>query len=515
MEQYKQERGPKWTAQAPLCDRQIVTELSSDISLPDYQPEIKRLLRVCVTASPVDKYVGSGSAELSGSVDYSILYAGNDGELYCANQTQEYHLTVPVELPADFDPVEGILCDARSFSDSAVSRVTAPRKLSIKCRLRTRVRMYGMRSVEERITGAFSGEPERLMGEAECARVFFGSGEPLALADEILPENPQRDLRVIQAQGCVFITEAVAGSGSVHCRGEACLRLLCAQEGGEGCFALTRRIPFAQEVPTDGAEVNCDCCADGVCTELRVTVEDGRILCDVVIRLRTQAHRNEILHYTKDIYTTGAECDARYGDYAFPKALRCSNGNFSLNTTLTAEECRLPSDCVVADMTASAFATALEAERGRLYLTGKCQCKLLLSEGGEKNARELEVPFRYEMERNGEDEILQWEASVEVISCRARADGERLGIDAELAVSLAAYGESRFRAAEEVTVQGPAAGDVDVYRICYPAREDTLWSVAKRYHLPIEALAEENALPGAAAADSRESLLGVKYLLLG
>ena len=514
MEQYKQERGPKWTAQAQLCDRQIVTELSSDISLPDYQPEIKRLLRVCVNASPVDKYVGSGSAELSGSVDYSILYAGNDGELYCANQTQEYRLTVPVELPPDFDPVEGILCDAKSLSESAVGRVTAPRKLSIKCRLRTRVRMYGMRSPEERITGALLGEPERLMGEAECARLFFGMGEPMALADEILPENSQRDLRVIQARGRVFVTEAVAGSGCVHCRGEVCLRLLCAEEGGEGCFALTRRIPFAQEVPTDGAEVNCDCCADGVCTELRVTVEDGRILCDVVLRLRAQAHRNEILHYTKDLYATGAECRVEYCDHVFPRALRCMNGNVSLNTTLGAEELRLPGGCVISDVTASAVATALEAERGRLYLVGKCQCKLLLSEDGERNAKEVEIPFRYEMERGGEDGIAQWDASVEVISCRARADGERLGIDAELAVSLVAYGETRFRAVEEVVAESSAPEQTDAYRICYPSREDTLWSVAKRYRKPIEALAEENSLTGAAAADSRESLLGTTFLLI-
>ena len=32
--------------QAPLGERQIVTELSEDFDLPDYQPEIKRLLRV-------------------------------------------------------------------------------------------------------------------------------------------------------------------------------------------------------------------------------------------------------------------------------------------------------------------------------------------------------------------------------------------------------------------------------------------------------------------------------------
>lgn len=514
MEQYKQEKGAGWTVQAPLCSKQIVTELSTDISLPDYQPEIKRLLRVCVTASPPDKYVGAGSAEISGSVDYSILYAGNDGALYCANQTQDYRLSVPVEVPPDFDPVEGILCDARSISESAVSRVSAPRKLSIKCRLRTGVRMYGMRSPEERFTGTLAGALQRLTGDAECARSFFGVSEPISLADEILMEKGERELRVVNAEGAVFVSEAIAGSASVHCRGEVCLRLLCEEEGGGGCILLTRRIPFAEEVPTVGAEVNCACCADGVCTELRVTVEEGRILCDVVLRLHTQAQRNELLHYTKDLYATGTECEVKRTEYVFPKALRCLNGNFSLNTTLSAEECRLPTGCEILDVTASAIATDLTVDHGKLFLVGKCRCNLLLSEEGERNGREIEIPFRYEPERAGEESITDWEASVEVISCRARADGERLGIDAELAVCLSAYGETRFWAISEVTAGQTLSDVTDRYRICYPAREDTLWSVAKRYHRPIEALSEENSLTGAAGADGADSLEGVNYLLI-
>ena len=95
-----------------LCDRQNVTELSGDFSLPDYQPEIKRLLRVKVTVSPPDKYIGAGNADFSGMIDYCILYAGNDGALYCANESQEYQFSVPLEGSSDFDLGDGLVCDA-------------------------------------------------------------------------------------------------------------------------------------------------------------------------------------------------------------------------------------------------------------------------------------------------------------------------------------------------------------------------------------------------------------------
>ena len=68
--------------QAPIGDRTVITELSEEFSLPDYQPEMKRLLRVRATVLPSDQYVGAGNVECSGRIDYSILYTGNDGALY-------------------------------------------------------------------------------------------------------------------------------------------------------------------------------------------------------------------------------------------------------------------------------------------------------------------------------------------------------------------------------------------------------------------------------------------------
>ena len=125
--------------QAPVGDRVVVTELSEEFSLPDYQPEMKRLLRVKATVLPSDQYVGAGNAECAGHVDYSILYTGNDGALYCTDQRGTYQFSSPLELPSDFEAGEGILCCAESVPEQTVGRVIAPRKLMIKCRLRSRV----------------------------------------------------------------------------------------------------------------------------------------------------------------------------------------------------------------------------------------------------------------------------------------------------------------------------------------------------------------------------------------
>ena len=501
-----------------LCDRQNVTELSGDFSLPDYQPEIKRLLRVKATVSPPDKYIGAGNADFSGMIDYCILYAGNDGALYCVNESQEYQFSVPLEMTSEFDLGEGLVCDVETVADMAVGRVAAPRKLSVKCRLRSRVQIRGTRILEESISGGEESGIERLRGSAQAARILVGQGEPLSLGDEIICESNDDDLRVICADGQVFVTEAVAGSGCVNCRGEVSLKLLCAHEGGVGADSVKtfwRRIPFAQTVSVDGTEVNCDACAHGICSDINVTVEDGRILCDLSIRLSARAARNEIISYTRDIYSVTHECESRYLTGTLPLAGKCFNGNVSINSTLSLEEAGIRQGLEVVDISALPVVTGLEIEKGKTLLTGKCRLHAILF-GEELSAQEFEMPFRYETDGMLEsgNSLSDYHATVDVISCKARLDGERIGVDAELAVSLFARSESQIRMLTDARFGEEVTRSDSTYTICYPSREDTLWSVAKRYHRPVARVFERNGLSGAPAADSTESLAGVSYLLV-
>ena len=137
----------------------------------------------------------------------------------------------------------------------------------------------------------------------------------------------------------------------------------------------------------------------------------------------------------------------------------------------------------------------------------------ILFDGEDYTVQEFEVPFRYETDAPAE-EVCEFDAVADVISCRARIDGERIGVDAELAVCLSTRGEYRLQTLTEARFTALPAHTGAHFTVCYPSREDTLWSVAKRYHRSVSVIAEQNELAGAPAADARESLAGVTYLLV-
>ncbi len=513
MEIYNQKEAGGARMQAVFCDRPVMQELSPECSLPDYQPPVRRLLRVSATVSPPDRYIGSGSTELSGRVDYSILYSTDDGSLCSAAQSEEYRITVPTEVPPDADPSEGVIADVELRPEMAGGRVAGPRKLVLRCRLRGRVRLLGGRNAAEEIKGG-GDQLQRLQGTALCRRLFVGSGEVLHLGDEILFDAHGEELRVITARGEVYMTEAQAGSGCVNCRGEAVLSLLTAREGSEEAPQLqVRRIPFSASVPVPGAEVNCDATARGICADVAVTVEDGRILCEVGVIPEARAFRNESVVYTRDAYSVAADGGVQYGELCLPLGYPAAGGNFSLNTLLTPEEAGLRPGQVVVDALADAEARELECRQGKYILTGRCRVHTVLSEGGEMSAQEFEVPFRYEAD-GAPDAVADFDAEVVPITCRVRVDGERVSVDAELAVSISARGESRITVLTAADFSEPLRARASAYTLCYPAATDTLWSVAKRYHRSVDAIAALNPLSGAPAADAPDSLAGVRFLLV-
>lgn len=500
--------------QSLLLDKRLVTELSSDFSLPDYQPEIKRLLGVRAVVTPADKYIGAGSGEFSGSVEYSILYSGNDGELYCSGQVSEYRFTVPLELPSDFEIAQGLICDVDTVAETPAARVTGPRRLCVKCRLRSRVRLFGTRWIEEMLIGAEDGELERLLGSFESMQTFSGSSDALHLGDEILNDGGE-ELRVISAEGQAYVNEAIAGSGCVNCRGEVVLKLLCARAETNGAmpFVQWRRIPFTGTVPTEGAEVNCMASARGTCTDVTVTVEDGRILCEVSLRLQSRAMRNVTVPYTKDVYLTGGEGEVRHAPLVYQTVGKCTGGNFSLNTTLSLEEAGLHRGQTVADLSLTPTVTNLENDGGRLVLHGKCRCLCLVRSEDEFSAQEFELPFRYVADGTAEPHA-DCDVDVTVISCRAREDGERMSVDAELSVSIVTRGEGSVEMLAEGVFKDGSKTEEEGYTVCFPSASDTLWSVGKRYCVPVARLSEGNPLSGSPVADAADSLVGMKYLLI-
>ena len=152
MERYGQNYTFSPYVQLPVCDKGVISEISGDFTLPDYQPEIKKLLRITANVLPASRYVGDRNAEFSGNVDYYVVYAGADNQIYCAPLTTEYKVDIPLDN-ADASELMNTTGYAVICSDNVSGRVTSPRKLSIKCRLRTRARVFGDASLDDSFGG--------------------------------------------------------------------------------------------------------------------------------------------------------------------------------------------------------------------------------------------------------------------------------------------------------------------------------------------------------------------------
>lgn len=520
------------TVQVPILSKVLTTEVSGDYSLPDYQPEIKRLLRIGVNVLPPDRTWGSGATELSGVLDYYVLYMGHDGGVYCAPLSGEYRMEVPSEGGmAEVGEPMVCLCDA--VAESPVGRVTAPRRLNIRCKIKANVKLYGECPLE----GAedYGDETlEKLMDEAEVGRLYHATGAPLLLQDDVILPPTGGEMRVVCAEGQVMVTEATPALGMVNCRGEATVKLtLCPAETAE-VFAsdtavpqtpaltiLQRKIPFSQAVTVEGVTPACTATACGYCSELAVQMEEGHIHLDLGLLCEVRAQKNESVPYVRDLYSTRRDGVCRHTTYPAELDIRTLNGNFTLSDSLPLTQVGMDPAARVADVTAVAMPEELTADtaKGRCLLTGKCRCHLLLVKDGEYASADMTLPFRYEFDdptllRGSEDAVRHFDGSVTVINCRARMDGERVGVDAELAVSVRTHTPAAFTAVSDAEQGAEVTRRRGEYVICFPAPTDSVWSVAKRYHAPMATLTAANNLPAGGKADGTESLEGVNYLIV-
>ncbi len=521
------------SVQVPLVHRVLSSEVVGDFSLPDYQPEIKRLLRIGVGVLP-PLCTGSGrDTELTGALDYYVLYMGHDNALWCAPLSTEYTVAMPVEeAMGELSVGEPFVCLADVSTEQPIGRVTAPRRLSIRCKLQAEVKMYG-----ECLLGASEGtdgESEILTAESSVGRLLRTMGDMIALQDDIILPPGARETRVVCAEGSVMMQEAIPAEGTVHVRGEVTVKLTLSPAESAEAFALgeptpisaplpeimRRKIPFSASVEMEGMTPACSATACGFCTDLSVEMEEGHIHVELGIIPEIRAQKNETVTYIKDLYSTERRLSTRHAELPTESAVRTLNGNFTLSDSLPLSDIGMDADAAIADVTATAVPEALtvDKDKGRCVLSGTCRAHLLLLREGEYTSAVMSLPFRYEFDAPASPEIsaLGFDGAVTVLHCRGRSDGERVSLDAELAVSLRTHAPSPLTALA-ATAEDPSPDRAPrrrgEYVICFPAPTDSLWTVAKRYAAPMTALTAANNLP-AAPADTPESLEGVNYLIV-
>ena len=523
----------KFDYTAHTFDRGENCDLSDDHTLPDYMPAIGRVLSCTATAAQPTLYLGAGGVECAGGVRYSLLYeSADDGSLCCAELPGEYDVMLTpdrdMKPSADTSDVSG-LCDATLENVSA--RVTAPRRLTVRSKLRLRPALRARNEFVPIVHGTdiTSDSLRKLTGNASCTVCACATAVPVICRDSISRAEaglaPDDEVRVISSHGDVMISGLQSTDSGAECRGEVSISLLLCREGeGERPRRIIRKLPFSAALPFDsplptGAR-QIGIRGYGVCPSVTYNSDGDGISLEAAVLLCAEAAASAPITYVKDLYSKDFDCETAHTEILLHSPASAFNGHATVSAAHDLDSLGLDSGMKLCAVTAKILPDVEKelAPNGKLTLTGKMRISAIADNGGEFIPIEYDSDFRYSSDLSeavGLDSPAI-SAVMTVGDVKGRIDADNVVCDCEVCAAVLIETSQRIQALSEanLTPAAPESSENASILVCYPANGETLWDIAKKYRTDVAQITEKNPIPPLTAPDAPDSLAKVRFLII-
>ena len=511
-----EERGSGMGANALMRGEGAWCESTGEFTLPDYMPKIGKMLSCTPRIIPSGRYIGSDRAEFSGSVLYSVLYTGEDGSPCHTTLSGDYEYTVPLGDAIDSPRVE--IYDEPMIENVSL-RASGPRKMSVRTRIRsTPYIMYESTREAERADLA-GDDLEKLTRRIPVScQTHIESGEFTLSESFKLDASPESE--VVGCDGAVFVTEAAPSSGIVTCRGEVECRVLYYDiEGGRRrLFCTKKKMRFEERIPYAAAGELSGLRMYGrlISTDLAASEDSSEFSISAVVALYGDFSGTEERAFLLDAYSCEHPEEVMYETEEYRRCVLCRNANYSFHTQKNLPE-SLSTDTEVCTAVASARVGEVSVSDGVVEVNGEITVECVLCHRGEDGAEysvmSMPIPVRCEFPAEYSAERYETGVMCETGDARVRIDGDSLSADAELYLALTVNGIESVNVVKSTHPSDECIQRRDGITVYYPDREETLWSVSKKFAVPVSAVASKNAIKST-SPDSPESLDGISSLII-
>ncbi len=475
-----QEQNTVGNLSLPMCQRVINTDVSEDFTLPDYNSEIRRVLCVRETLPTPSKFISGGKLDVNGVIDYTLVYISNEGKLSSAPLSTEYSFSLPLENVSDFDMNEGINVMIHSIAEASNVRVSAPRKLQIRSRIRSCVNVWGKKPMFEcSDENAKTNCLQFLTKSVACADIICENSDTVSLSDEYIMSD--ENCRVAFAESSVQIKDCTADGEVLRARGEVLIKMLVMCDNEQKCEKVIRKMPFEAESDLDGIEADgeCLCRAGGTLSDLSLNVEENKVNIEANLLLEICMGKNLDVEYTRDMYSTEQITDVNIREESVPCIIKNENITFLQNGKIPNDELDFSDDAEIIDVCASACVNNVILDEDKYILQGNCKYNIICQSVGEYVNREAILPFEFEIE--GNREIDNFDAVVDVISANAKNNKENLELEAELCIGCTLFGEEKIEMVDSVSFFGDRELQNGEWTVCYIKDNESIWDIAKKH----------------------------------
>ena len=504
------------TVKSVICNKSVSADVGGEFNIPEHLPEIRKLIKVDVRPSPASEFLSSGGLQLGGGMEYIAVYLGSDGCTYSVSFPGEYNFSISFDEGVG-GVTEGAYVCSSVYPESAVSRVSGARRINIRARLAAKATVLEEKPLACGAIATQSKNLQKLAKKTQYFKELRGCKNDVELVDSV--DTSEEGVRYLYSDCKVFIEDSVSGEGYVDCRGCAVAKHFMCRESGE-LYTVVNKIAFSEAVEIDDLRSGSSVCVWGNCSGIGIDIQDadadGKLKLVIRARLDAAAFNECELEYVKDVYSTDCECSSEFETYRLPVLLSCKNGNMTFSGSEELSSVGLLNDNFnVVDVSASARCESVACQENKCVVNGKCRFGIVYSaeNSEEVGYSECELPFKYEFDGKGGD-VSRFECSVTAAEPKSRRDGEKISFDCELSVSCFALGEAEVRVVDAIKTECMTKKKRGGFTVCYPDKEDSLWSIAKRYRASVLNTAHSNGIGDVSDADEIRPSDGKKYMII-
>lgn len=480
-------------------DTVVTHDVNEEFSLPDYVPEIRKLLYTKAGVLPESKYIGddgtNSKLEFGGTVTYLLIYTDDDGNLCSLPLTSSYDAeTTLMRHPTT------VFID--TLVDSVNSRVNAPRKITIKTRLKSKIQGWELSKETEKIENKSTAD--ELFIERNAKSIKSVSVKPISLGsvkfsdklDMQGAENP----RPIWCDANATVSDVRVQNNSVSVRGEVKIKCIC-EKNGE-MMALTKTVPIAEEIEAEGVTFGDMARVCARCVSLAISNEQndeaGQLFFDLTCEFEGEVLRNTDQLLTVDCYSTKYETEEKYKTVETYMGVKAQNSSFTISEGIKRKNKEMTK---IIDIMWDPVLEKTEFKSGRAIINGKLNVAIIgegekkENEGPEYLFENYEVPFKYAFDTGAlQNPIVKCDILMSEPS--GRIEGDKIQVNGEIYLAISVLDKNRTEALDVSVLKKDKeikknAGCVRVY---FPKEGDTLWEIAKKYHITMSALKEQNDL---------------------
>lgn len=485
-----------------------------DYILPDYYPDIFRLVRCEVTPVVTDYSVNGDRLSYELRCDIRLLYCGEDGlALQCVTQRQTFSKTVDLSRSA---VAPDITLSAKS--DHVNFRAVNKRRLDVRGAVSVKITVMGEKE-QEVVSDAFGLNIQLKKSPVKFASNKLSADKTVQLSEETSLSAAQPPVSAIVYSSCsAGECEQKVISGKLLAKGELTVNLLYSCENG--IEPMTFTIPYSQILDIDGIDEAYECMVRTEVISCDITPnpdsngENRTLRCEPELRISCRAVKTSDLMPAVDAYSTVYPCDVEYSTIQAQQLPSVYSESFRHSARIAEGEA-VPSEIYAMWCEPKNINTRLGDDGRSVIITGM----LTYSMAAKDSSGQMIMPDRDEAFEEvieiGDDlsgAAVTSELSQATVSYNISPEGV-LTAKAEIPVRISAGSSASIRAVTAITVDDSTRKQRDgdyAIKLYFGVENENVWDIAKRYSTDATAIMEENDLASEKLENGRMLLIPIK-----